>query len=36
MKLRHAIEAYIEWRQAHGAKFHSGAQLLHRLPTSQR
>ena len=29
MKLRPAIEAYIEWRQAHGAKFHGSAQLLH-------
>ncbi len=29
MKLRHAIEAYIEWRQAHGAKFHGSAKLLH-------
>ena len=29
MTLREAIEQYIAWRQAHGAKFHSGAALLH-------
>ena len=29
MTLRNAIEQYIEWRQAHGAKFKSGAAILH-------
>ena len=28
MTLRDAIEQYIEWRQAHGAKFKSGAAML--------
>ena len=28
MTLRETIEAYIEWRQAHGAKFVTGAQVL--------
>lgn len=29
MTLREAIEQYIEWRRVHGAKFKSGAALLH-------
>ena len=28
MNLREAIERYVLWRQAHGAKFTSGASLL--------
>lgn len=28
MMLREAIERYVLWRQAHGAKFTSGASLL--------
>ena len=31
MTLREAIERYILWRQAHGAKFTTGANLLRRL-----
>ena len=29
MTLREAIDQYIEWRQAHGAKFKTGAAILH-------
>ena len=29
MILRDAINDYIAWRQAHGAKFHSSASVLH-------
>ena len=32
MTLREAIEQYILWRQAHGAKFTTGANLLRQLP----
>ena len=32
MMLREAIEQYILWRQAHGAKFTTGANLLRQLP----
>jgi site-specific recombinase XerD len=31
MILREAIERYVLWRRAHGAKFTSGANLLHRF-----
>ncbi len=31
MMLRDAVHDYIDWRQAHGAKFHAGAYLLHRF-----
>src|SRR5260370_424140 len=31
MMLREAIENYILWRQAHGARFSTGANLLHRF-----
>ena len=31
MMLRDAVNDYIDWRQAHGAKFHAGAYLLHRF-----
>ena len=32
MTLREVIEQYILWRQAHGAKFTTGANLLRQLP----
>ena len=32
MMLREAIEQYVLWRQAHGAKFTTGASLLRQLP----
>ena len=31
MILRDAVNDYIAWRQAHGAKFDTGAYLLHRF-----
>ena len=31
MTLREAIERYIEWKRAHGAKFHSEAKVLYRF-----
>lgn len=31
MILREAIERYVLWRRAHGAKFTTGANLLRRL-----
>jgi hypothetical protein len=31
MRMREAIEQYILWRRAHGAKFTNGASLLHRF-----
>ena len=31
MMLREAIEQYILWRQAHGARFSTGANLLRRF-----
>ena len=31
MTLREAIEQYVLWRKAHGAKFTSGANLLRQL-----
>ena len=31
MMLREAIEQYIRWRQAHGARFSTGANLLRRF-----
>ena len=31
MILRDAINHYIAWHQAHGAKFHSSVRLLHRF-----
>ena len=31
MMLRDAVNDYIAWRQAHGAKFDTGAYLLHRF-----
>ena len=31
MKMREAIEQYILWRRAHGAKFTNGASLLHQF-----
>ena len=31
MSLQDAIERYIAWRQAHGAKFENAAGILHRF-----
>ena len=31
MKLQDAIDAYVDWRRAHGAKFDAGARLLRRF-----
>ena len=36
MTLREAIEQYILWRKAHGAKFTTGANLLRQLPRTCR